>query len=77
MNWCIAEAEARLNEIVGKQHRGSYNKAANLIVSVAELLAAKGNKRRGAEMIDQYHQKYNRHRAFRQELKDATIVIKQ
>jgi len=72
LNWCIAEAEARLNEIVGGQHRGSYNKAANLIVSVAELLAVKGNKQRGAELINKYHQKYNRHRAFRQELKDAT-----
>ncbi|MFH1126701.1 MAG: hypothetical protein ABIG84_06290 [archaeon] len=71
MHLCITEAGNRADAIVGEKHRGSYYKAANLLVAAAEVLASRGRESDGTRLIDKYHQVYNRHSAFRKELKEA------
>ena len=70
--WCVAEAGRRVDAIVGGQHRHSYHKAAVLLAAAAEVLAGRQKKGEAAALIDRYHQKYHRHRAFRQELAGVT-----
>ncbi len=73
--WCVGEATRRVDAIVGGQHRKSYGKAAVLLAAVAEALTGRRKRSEAAALIDGYHQKYFRHRAFRQELTDATAKM--
>ncbi|MCL6449496.1 MAG: hypothetical protein K6U04_15390 [Armatimonadetes bacterium] len=71
LRWCLTGAGRRVDAIVGEKHRQSYPRAANLLVAVAEVLAKRGRKPDGAALLQKYHQKYQRHRAFREDLKVA------
>lgn len=54
--------------IVGNQHRGSYHKAAGLLVAMAETLANRGERQEGMQLIERYRSKYPRHSAFKSEV---------
>lgn len=71
LKWCKDEIGRRVDAIVGKQHRGSYHKAAELLVAMAETLANRQEKQEGMELIERYRSKYPRHIAFKSEVKEA------
>nr|MDO8082666.1 hypothetical protein [Candidatus Freyarchaeota archaeon] len=71
IRWCTEEIKRRVDAIVGEKHRKSYDKAANLLVALAEVLANRGMKSDGAELIEKYRQKYRHYSAFKQELNKA------
>lgn len=68
LKWCRDEIEHRVDEIVSNQHRGSYHKAAGLLVAMAETLANREERRDGMDFIDRYKNKYPRHTAFKSEI---------
>jgi len=71
LKWCLDVSRRRVREIVGKQRRKSYGKAATLAVSCAETLAARGKQRQAETLLNQIKDEFPRHRAFQQELKTA------
>ncbi len=71
LKWCTEEIGRRVDAIVGGKHRNSYYKAANLLVALAEMLANRGMKSEGAELIERYRQKYRHYHAFKKELNAA------
>jgi hypothetical protein len=62
LDWCVEETGHRVDAIVGAKDRDSYDKAATLLVALAEMLASRGRKSTGVETISKYIQKYSRHR---------------
>ena len=71
IQWCVKEAEWRIDAIVGEKHRKSYHKAATLLVATAEILANQYKKSEGDALLEKYRQKYHRYSSFRQELQVA------
>ena len=71
LKWCTGETGCRIDAIVNNQHRGSYHKAAGLLVAMAETLANSKKKQEGMDLIERYRNKYPRHRAFKSEIKQA------
>lgn len=71
LKWCIKEIGRRVDAIVGNQHRGSYHKAAGLLVAMAETLANREEKQEGMNLIEKYKNKYPRHTAFKSEITQA------
>ena len=67
---CISEAEKRTDAIVSRQLRGSYYKAARLLVAVAEMRFSR-NEGAPFSIIHKFIEKYPRHSAFRGELRTA------
>ena len=70
--WCLDVAQRRVDAIVGNQHRGSYDKAAVLIVACAEVLRLRGDVRGAEALLDDVRNRFPRHRSFQAELKVAT-----
>ena len=68
LKWCRDEIGRRVDAIVSNQHRGSYHKAAGLLVAMAETLADRGEKQDGMGFIEKYKNKYSRHTAFKREV---------
>lgn len=68
LQWCMEEIRRRVDAIVGNQHRGSYNKAAGLVVAMAEVLACREREQEGTNFIETYRARYPRHSAFKSEL---------
>jgi hypothetical protein len=68
LRWCIEEIGHRVDAIVGDKDRHSYNKAATLLVALAEVLANRDQKSKGIDTIEKYRQKYCHYSAFRKEL---------
>jgi hypothetical protein len=71
LKWCGNEIGRRVDAIVSNKHRGSYNKAAGLLVAMAETLADRGKKQEGNALIERYKKKYSRYSAFRREIAGA------
>ncbi len=71
LNWCKDEIGSRVDEIVSNQYRGSYFKAAGLIVAMAETLMNRGKRHKAMEFFQKYRDKYPRHRSFIRELSNA------
>ncbi len=71
LKWCKDEIGSRIDAIVSNQHRGSYYKAAGLLVAMAETLANMDEKQEGMDFIERYRSKYPRHTAFRSEIMQA------
>jgi|GEM_PF-599154 len=71
LKWCISEIGHRIDAIVGNKYRGSYHKAAGLLVAMAETLAGRGEKQKGMDLIEKYKNKFPRHSAFKSEIKQA------
>lgn len=74
IKWLKTTIENRANEIVGNSHRGSYFKAAILVVALGEVLES-NNIQSKEEFVNSYHTRYVRHRAFRSELDKYTKKI--
>ncbi len=49
LKWCKNEIGRRVDAIVSNQHRGSYHKAAGLLVAMAETLANREEKQEGID----------------------------
>jgi hypothetical protein len=64
-----AAAKKRIDAIVSNKFRKSYWKAAQLILAIAEAYWSNGKHDEGQELIDHFRAKYNRHSAFKSELK--------
>jgi hypothetical protein len=62
-------ARKRIDAIVSNKFRKSYWKAAQLILAIAETYFSNGKPAEGQELIDHFRGKYNRHSAFKRELK--------
>lgn len=71
LKWCTDEIGRRIDAIVSNQHRGSYHKAAGLLVAMAETLANREEKQDGMDLIERYRNKYPRHTAFKSEIIQA------
>ena len=69
--WCVRQTGRRVDAIVGEKHRRSYDKAANLLVATAEVLAKKKARADGDALIATYRQRYSRFSAFQAELRSA------
>ncbi|QQK78786.1 hypothetical protein HUG20_01945 [Salicibibacter cibi] len=74
LDWCKKETGNRIDAIVGNQKRGSYHKAAKLLVAMAETLANRGTLQDGNDFIATYRSKYPRHSSFKKELTSALQV---
>lgn len=68
LEWCGHEVGRRVDAIVSNQHRGSYYKAAGLLVAMAEVLAGRGQRTEGMKLIEAYRNKYPRHSSFKSDL---------
>jgi hypothetical protein len=68
--WCVNEIKKRVEGIVRNQHRGSYGKAALLVMSMAETIAATEGIQAARSYISSYKANYPRHRAFLAEIKE-------
>lgn len=68
LKWCIETIGGRIDAIVSNKHRGSYHKAAELLVAMAETLANREEKQEGMQLIESYRSKYPRHLAFKKEV---------
>jgi hypothetical protein len=62
-------ARRRIDAIVSNKFRKSYWKAAQLILAIAETYWSNGKHDEGQGLIDHFRGKYNRHSAFKSELK--------
>ncbi|MEW6623478.1 MAG: hypothetical protein AB1420_10195 [Bacillota bacterium] len=71
LKWCTNEIGRRIDAIVSNQHRGSYHKAAGLLVAMAETLANREEKQKGMDLVERYRNKYPRHSAFKSEITQA------
>lgn len=68
LKWCIETIGCRIDAIVSNKRRGSYHKAAELLVAMAETLANREEKQEGMQLIERYRSKYPRHSAFKNEV---------
>jgi hypothetical protein len=72
--WAVSIGRKRIEEIVANKHRGAYDRAAEVLGSLAECYLLNGDEKKGREIIDEYrNQRFNRHSAFRREL-DSIIA---
>ncbi len=70
--WAMDIGEKRINDIVTNKHRQAYGRAAGVLASLAEVLTAKGEREKARTLLHTYcRERYNRHRAFRQEVRQA------
>jgi hypothetical protein len=67
---CVSEAEKRADAIVAEKLRGSYFKAARLLVAVAEMRLCRGEET-PFSIVHDFLAKYPRHRAFKEELRSV------
>ncbi|MDR1688044.1 MAG: hypothetical protein LBS21_05470 [Clostridiales bacterium] len=73
-NWCVNEVRSRADAIVSGGHRGSYFKAAELLVALYEtwLYDKQVDNESGlGEILTEYNAKYPRHRSFKSDFRDA------
>ena len=72
LSWAEKIGKSRIDGIVSNQHRKAYNRAAQVLGSLAETLIAMGNEKKALALLRRYyHEKYNRHSAFRREVKSV------
>lgn len=78
--WAEKIGKDRIDGIVSNQHRKAYARAAQVLGSMAEAHLATGNKKKARDLLHHYyHEKYNRHSAFRREVKsvvDGSSVLR-
>jgi hypothetical protein len=70
--WTGTIGEQRVNHIVSNTHRSAYDSAAMVLGSLAEVMAASGEKKKAQALLTEYCKVlYNRHSAFRREVREA------
>lgn len=71
LEWCQNETGKRIDAVVSNKYRGSYDKAAKILVVMAETLAIRKDKQAGHAFAEKYRSKYARFPAFQKEVKKA------
>lgn len=70
MDWAFQIGRERVDGIVSNTHRTAYQRAAWVLGSLAEIYAAQGDVKKAGALIHEYcKEKYNRHTAFKREVK--------
>jgi hypothetical protein len=70
--WAERVGRERIEAIVSNQHRGAYNRAAQVLTALAECRAARDDKAKAESLVKEYIRvKFPRHTAFRSEVKRA------
>jgi hypothetical protein len=68
--WAEKIGRSRIDHIVSNKHRGAYERAAQVLGSLAETYAEMGQISKAVKILHKYYnEKYNRFRAFRREVK--------
>ncbi|MDW7655721.1 MAG: hypothetical protein SCM11_00960 [Bacillota bacterium] len=75
LTWLLQEATARIQAIVGNQHRTSYHKAAMLLAVLVQTYSSLGRQQEGRDLISQIETSYSRYSAFRAEIRKACRLI--
>lgn len=71
-NWAFKIGEDRVDAIVSNTHRAAYDRAAWVLGSLAEVYAASGDVEKARSLMHKYcKEKYNRHTAFKREVKQV------
>ncbi|MBS3809422.1 MAG: hypothetical protein KGY38_04630 [Desulfobacterales bacterium] len=71
-NWAKKIGRARIDHIVSNKHRGAYDRAAAVLGSLCECLLLCHRKNDAQKLAHEfYSEKYNRHSAFRREVKSV------
>jgi len=72
--WAEKIGKSRIDHIVSNKHRGAYERAAQVLGSLAETYVAMGRKGEAVKLLHTYYrEKYKRFRAFRREVKAVVI----
>lgn len=72
LDWVFAIGRERIEHIVSNKHRNAYARAAQVLGSLAEVHAARGEALKASQIIHEYlKEKYSRHVAFRREVEDV------
>jgi len=70
LKWAEKIGKSRIEHIVSNKHRRAYERAAQVLGSLAEAYAAMGQKSKAIKILHKYYnEKYNRFSAFRREVK--------
>lgn len=70
LTWAEKIGKSRIDHIVSNKHRRAYERAAQVLGSLAEAYAAIGQKNKAVDILHKYYnEKYKRFRAFRREVK--------
>jgi len=69
IKWANSAIEKRVDAIVSNKYRGSYDKAALLLVGCVEALNLLGRSTEAQAFFDKIRSRYNRYSAFQQEIK--------
>jgi hypothetical protein len=70
LSWGERIGKRRIEHIVSNKHRRAYERAAQVLGSLAEAYLAMGQKSKAAKILHSYYnEKYNRFSAFRKEVK--------
>jgi len=70
LSWAEKIGKRRIEHIVSNKHRRAYERAAQVLASLAEAYLAMGQKTKAAKILHTYYSlKYNRFSAFRSEVK--------
>ncbi len=70
--WVWDIGQKRVNHIVSNTHRSAYERAAMTLCSLAEFIAIQGDKDKAQALLREYCRvRYNRHPAFRREMREV------
>ncbi len=69
IKWACSAVEKRVDAIVSNKYRGSYDKAALLLVGCVEALTLLDRYTEAQTLFDRIKARYNRHSAFQQEIR--------
>jgi site-specific DNA-cytosine methylase len=73
--WAEKIGKERIDGIVSNKYRKAYGRAAKTMCSLAETRIVMGNVKKAQTLLRRYyHEKYNRHSAFRREVKGVVAV---
>jgi uncharacterized Zn finger protein len=68
--WAEKIGKSRIEHIVSNKHRRAYERAAQVLGSLAEAYATMGQKNKAVKILHKYYsEKYSRFSAFRREVK--------
>ena len=71
-SWAEKIGKGRIDHIVSNKHRRAYEKAAQALGALADAYLAMGRKSAAKSILNEYYnEKYNRHSAFRREVKNV------
>ena len=74
LSWAEKIGGSRIEHIVSNKHRGAYERAAQVLGSLAEAYAAMGDKSKAVNILHKYYtEKYVRFSAFRREVKAIVL----